>query len=68
MTVFHPLKSDKIDFTENQGSRKIVRIPHCGISTVKIPNYAAKVCTITQFFLQMFVLTNKSALDRNLFV
>ena len=38
MTVFHPLKSTKIDFTYIQSGKKIAEFPHCGISKVKIPN------------------------------
>ena len=37
MTVFHSLKSAKIDFTENQSCRKIAKFSNCWISTIKIP-------------------------------
>ena len=50
--VLNLLESAKVDFTSNQCGRIIAKFPHCGISTVKIPNLAAQVC-LNMIFRQM---------------
>ena len=51
MPLFDHLKSDKIDFTQCHNGRKIAKFPHCGLSTIKIPNQTARVCISNQALL-----------------